>query len=337
MVNPIRYGVIGTSWITDTFIEGAAATGKLRLVAVYSRTAERAQAYAARYGVSRTFTNLAEMACSAEIDAVYIASPNALHVEQSRLFLEHGKHVICEKPLAAHPEEVAALQELAAQKSVVYMEAIMYRHQPQRAILEQALASIGNITLARLDFSQLSSKYPAYLRGECPNIFNPALETGALMDLGIYCVYSALALFGYPTRIQAAATFLTTGADGSGSAVLQYPDKQVVLTYSKTGQTAVPSEFQGDRGTVTVASISKLEDIRRIDADGTVQLWGSAEKPVLMGHEANSFARYIADPAGSRGEYEENSRLAREVARCMAEIRRLAGIRFPSDPILKSD
>ena len=74
-----------------------------------------------------------------------------------------------------------------------------------------------------------------------------------------------------------------------------------------------------------------------IDADGTVQLWGSAEKPVLMGHEADSFARYIADPAGSRGEYEENSRLAREVARCIAEIRRLAGIRFPSDPILKSD
>ena len=78
----------------------------------------------------------------------------------------------------------------------------MFLHLPQRKILEEALSQIGTVSLAKIDFCQRSSKLDAYLNGELPNIFNPALETGALMDLGVYCLYPALALFGKPESFQ---------------------------------------------------------------------------------------------------------------------------------------
>ena len=87
----------------------------------------------------------------------------------------------------------------------------MYMFNPARELLRNSLEKIGRITSAHFDFSQLSSKYPAYLSGNLPNIFNPALATGCLMDLGIYCVYPAIDLFGIPDKITACASFMDSG------------------------------------------------------------------------------------------------------------------------------
>ena len=94
----IRYATIGTGWITDAFIRGASMVPELQLAAVYSRTEKGAIQFASKYaGEIQLFTDLTSMAACPDIDAVYIASPNSLHYSQSKLFLEHGKHVICEK------------------------------------------------------------------------------------------------------------------------------------------------------------------------------------------------------------------------------------------------
>ncbi len=327
----LRFGTVGTGWIVDSYIEGALESGLWQLTAVYSRKEETGAAFAAKYpGPPRVFTDLSAMAESPEIDAVYIASPNRFHMSQARVFLEHGKHVICEKPLSAHPEDVRALQALAAEKGLVFLEAIMYMHQPQRRLLEDALRRVGPITYAKLDFCQRSSKYDAYLRGEVPNIFNPALETGALMDLGVYCVYPALHLFGAPSAVSAHAHLLTTGADGAGAALLEYPDKLVDLTYSKLGQAAENSEFQGDKGTVSVESISRLANIEIVWNDGTREpVYGSDPKWQLMGNEAKAFHRFIVSPEASRADYEECGMLSIQVADFLEDLRKKAGIRFP--------
>ena len=133
----LRFGTIGSGWIVDEYIHGAKDSGLWELTAVYSRTAERAQAFAQKHGAPLWFTDLEEMAASPQIDAVYIASPNALHFEQCRLFLERGKHVLCEKPLCAQGDKVAQLQQLAQERGLVFLEAIMYLHLPQRKILEE--------------------------------------------------------------------------------------------------------------------------------------------------------------------------------------------------------
>lgn len=328
----IRYGIIGTGWITEAFLAGAAGVPGMALRAVCSRSEERGREFATRHGADLVFTDPVRMAASPDIDAVYIASPNVLHAAQSRLFLENGKHVLCEKPLAARPEEVESLQALAANRGLVYMEAIMLLHMPQLAVLEDAVGRLGRISLAHFDFSQLSSKYPAYLEGAAlPNIFNPAMETGALMDLGVYCVYPALYLFGEPEGLTASAVFLDSGADGAGAAVLRYPDKVAVLTYSKTGQAAAPSQIVGDRGTLTIGSISKLEDMVLTEkGKAPERLVGEQDKAALMGYEAARFCAAVgAGEADGRGD--EDSRLALRVHRCMREIRQQAGIVFPMD------
>ena len=89
--------------------------------------------------------------------AVYIASPNALHFEQCKLFLERGKHVLCEKPLCAQGDKVAQLQQLAQERGLVFLEAIMYLHLPQRKILEDALGQLGKL-----------SSWTATSTGSCP-------------------------------------------------------------------------------------------------------------------------------------------------------------------------
>ena len=229
----MRIGIIGTSAIAGHFVEGARLAGGIDIAAVYSRSLETGEAFAREWKIPIVYTSLDALAESTAVDAAYIASPNAFHYSQSKRMLAGGKHVLCEKPIVTAPEQFDELCAFAAEKGLVYMEAIMMRYLPAREILHKAMGQIGRISAARFDFSQLSSRYPALLKGEVPNIFNPAMAAGSLMDLGVYCVYPAIDLFGEPERVRASAGFLSTGADGFGSACLSYPEREVLLSWSK--------------------------------------------------------------------------------------------------------
>lgn len=322
----MRYGVIGTGWIAKSFIDGARMLCGSEFAAVYSRTEESGGRFAKENGIPKVYTDIFEFA-KGGFDAVYIASPNRLHFEQSKLMLENGKHVICEKPITVEPEELEELQALARKNGLIYVEAIMYMFNPARNLLKDSLSKIGKITSAHFDFSQLSSKYPAYCQGRLPNIFNPALATGCLMDLGIYCVYPALDLFGIPQKITACAHFMGSGADGSGNAALLYADKLVNFTYSKLGQDRLGSQIFGDEGTITIESISKLTNMKLISKSGDIQeIVGDIAKEKLMGYEAAEFERFIADPSDPY--YAVTSERALQVSHIMKEIRALSGIKF---------
>lgn len=322
----MRYGVIGTGWIAKSFIDGARMLCGSDFVAVYSRTEESGGKFAAENGIERVYTDLNEFA-EGDFDAVYIASPNRLHYEQTKLMLQNSKHVICEKPITVEPDELEELQALAKEKGLIYIEAIMYMFNPARDLLKTAIQKIGRITSVHFDFSQLSSKYPAYLEGRLPNIFNPALATGCLMDLGIYCVYPALDLFGMPEKITACAHFMESGADGSGNAGLLYSDKLVNFTYSKLGQDRLGSQIFGDEGTITIESISKLINMKLVDNKGNVtEIIGDVPKEKLMGYEAAAFEKFIASPADPY--YETVKERALQASRVMKEIRGISGIEF---------
>jgi predicted dehydrogenase len=101
----INFGTVGTSWITEEFINTGKTFNEFNLAAVYSRDEEKAKTFADKHGVKSFFTDLKKMAES-DIDAVYIASPNSLHCSQSIFFMKHKKHVICEKPLASNCREL---------------------------------------------------------------------------------------------------------------------------------------------------------------------------------------------------------------------------------------
>lgn len=175
----IRYGIIGTGWITEAFLAGAA--GVPGMARGPCAPAARSGAGNSPPGTGPIWYSPIPRGWPRARTSTRCTSPAPTFCtpRRARLFLENGKHVLCEKPLAARPEEVESLQALAANRGLVYMEAIMLLHMPQLAVLEEAVGRLGRISLAHFDFSQLSSKYPAYLEGAAlPNIFNPAMETG---------------------------------------------------------------------------------------------------------------------------------------------------------------
>lgn len=317
----LKYSVIGTSWITKSFIDGANLYDDLSLDGVYSRSFEKGSVFAEETGAKRVFTDFNDLA-SSDTDLVYVASPNVCHYEQCKTLLLNGKHIICEKPITITAEEFNELCRIANENNLVYFEAIMYMHTPLRQVLKDAVSKIGNIRSATIDFSQLSSKYQALKNGELPNIFNPEMKTGALNDLGIYCVYPVIDLFGMPEKITPVQHFLHTGADGSGSAVFEYKDKLVTITYSKVGQSRSASQIMGDEGTVTIESISKLDGIRLFNNDGEEMLLnGETDKKYLMGNEAKSAIDFILRKEETDIFLKECQLMNEKVLLCMEKMR----------------
>ena len=232
----IKYATIGTSFIAEQFVTGANSSGKMKLTAVYSRKYDTGAAFAQKFGCNKIYTSLDDLAADSEIDAVYVASPNSCHAQQSEILISSGKHVICEKAITTSADEYKRLKALADKKGLIYMEAIIPIYNPSRTRIKSAIKDIGNITMAKIDYCQRSSRYDRFMRGERVNIFDMSLYAGTLMDLGVYCVYAAVDLFGMPKDIKATASFLSNGADGSGVAIFEYENFSACLTYSKTGQ-----------------------------------------------------------------------------------------------------
>ncbi|MDR2647497.1 MAG: Gfo/Idh/MocA family oxidoreductase [Oscillospiraceae bacterium] len=318
----IPFAVVGTSWITEEFIKAAKGT-PLRLVAICSRSQERGLAFARKIGQTHTrvYTSVEALANDASVQACYVASPNSCHYAQSKLLLTAGKHVICEKPITATPAQLTELQTRAKAKRLIYMEAIMYLHTPMRQALREAIRRAGRISAVRFDFSQRSSKLDALLAGEVPNIFNPALAAGAWNDLGIYCMYPCLDFFGEPLSCVSQANMLSTGADGAGAALLRYDDAIAALTWSKLGQSRGVSQIIGEKGTITITSISQLQQVYFYDNGGNrTRLDTPMQKHEVMRFEVGAFCDFVF--AGAQNEaYAESSRLARCVSGWMETVR----------------
>jgi predicted dehydrogenase len=323
----IRFAVVGTNWITERFIDAAHESGKMRLTAIYSRKLEQAQAFGANYPVEHFFDSLEALAQSDVIDAVYIASPNSLHCQQSLLFLSHQKHVICEKPLASNLREVEQLVACAREHQVVLFEAFKSAHLPNFLALQQALPKIGKLRKAFINYCQYSSRYPRYLAGENPNTFNPRFSNGSIMDIGYYCVASTVALFGAPQSVLASATLLDTGVDAHGSVCLNYGDFDVVISHSKVSNSDIPSEIQGEEGTLVIEKISEAQGVVLTPRGENSQVLTQPQHINTMLYEAQVFAELVEKQQVEHVGLENSL----TVASLLTEIRRQTGVVFPAD------
>ncbi len=261
----MKLGTIGTSWITESFIEASKDSKLLTLAAVYSRNEDSAQSFANKHEASTYFTNIEEMAKSTKIDVVYIASPNSLHYEQTIMFLKNKKHVICEKPIFSTIKELDHAYQVAEENGVYLFEAIRNYHSPNFTVLKETLNKIGQIRSANLHYLQYSSRYDSFLKGENPNVFSPEFSGGALVDLGVYPLYVAIGLFGQPTTANYTPVKLRNGIDGSGTLVLNYEDFTCSIQCSKISQSYIQSEITGEVGTFVLDKPSPISKITLIN------------------------------------------------------------------------
>ena len=267
-MNNIRVGVVGTNGITDWFLNGAKDVEGFELAAVYSRSEDKAREYANKQGVKVIFTNLEEMAKSDLIDAVYIATPNSLHSEQSIVFLQNKKHVLCEKAFASNLKEVENMIKVAKENKVLLMEAMRTTVLPNFQVVKENLHRIGKVRKYFASYCQYSSRYDKYKNGEILNAFKPELSNGALMDIGVYCIEPMINLFGKPKSIKASGVMLESGVDGEGSIILEHEDMNGVVIFSKISNSYLPAEIQGEEGSIIIENINSFEKVKLILKSG---------------------------------------------------------------------
>ncbi|MGL5540607.1 MAG: Gfo/Idh/MocA family protein [Erysipelotrichaceae bacterium] len=252
--------MVGTNFVSDAFMEGVAQCPTIQVVAVCSRNFENAKRFASKYAIPLALADYQDLV-EERLDGVYLAVPNALHYELARYFIEHGIAVFLEKPFCVNEQQAAKLLALAAKKQVLVHDGLMPLYLPGFSLLRNALVEIGPLRKVVLNFSKVSSRYEAYLRGENPTTFRKELANGALMDLGIYALGLAVALFGEPQSLIAHSTLLESGVDGASTVLLQYAGFEVVILVSKINDTQMVSEFCGEQGVITVEQISTLRNI----------------------------------------------------------------------------
>ncbi|RWZ58773.1 Gfo/Idh/MocA family oxidoreductase [Halobacillus fulvus] len=325
----IRFGIIGTNTITEKLLSAAEEHPKFQLTAVFSRTEKRAREFAEQYGASFTFTSLEEMAASKEIDAVYIASPNSFHADQATIFMENGKHVLCEKPLASNTSEVRTMIETAERNNVVLMEAMKSTLMPGFAKLREHLHKVGTIRRYVGNFCKYSSRYDAYKNGKVLNAFNPEYSNGSLMDLGIYGIYPMVVLFGEPKAIRANGTILGSGVDGQGSLLVDYEGMEAVIMHSKIINSYTPSEIQGEKGSILIPNISEPDKMTIHYRDGSMETIDGEMSYEPMYYEVKEFINLI-----EKGQHQssvnslENTRITAEI---MEQARKQIGLVYPAD------
>ncbi|MCQ6281713.1 Gfo/Idh/MocA family protein [Bacillus sp. EB600] len=325
----VRVGVVGTNWITDQLLDAAKPVKNFELTAVYSRTSERANEFANKYNVENIFTNLEEMASSSIIDAVYIATPNSYHAQQAILFLKNRKHVLCEKPLAANATEVKKMVETAKLNNVLLMEAMKSTLLPNFKIIQNNLHKVGQIRKFFSSYCQYSSRYDKYKEGIVLNAFNRIYANGALMDLGIYCLYPLIALFGEPRDIKATSIMLESGVDGEGSVLLKYEDKEAVVMYSKISNSYLPSEIQGENGCMIIDKLHTPEQVEIRYNDGSIEQLTVEQPYPVMYYEVKEFLDLIEnrDTESSINSYKNSYK----TMKVMDRIREQIGLNYPND------
>jgi len=257
----MKIAVVGTSLITEKFIDAARMCNGIEVAAVCSRTKEKAAMFGDKFDIPLRFTDLNELAGSPVIDAVYVASPNSFHCEQSVLMMQSGKHVFCEKPIAVSADEFSRMLNVASDAGVVLLEASKHIFSPGIKTIQSTLPEIGSVRRAAFEFNQYSSRYDRLKQGEDSNIFSKELAGGALYDLGVYCVQLMVALWGKPASVVGSSYILRTGVDGLGSAIVDYDGFIVELSYSKITESATPSVIQGENGSIVFDNLSRIEKI----------------------------------------------------------------------------
>jgi predicted dehydrogenase len=328
-MNRLRFGVIGTNFISDCVIAGGRQDKRFELAAIYSRTQETADAFAAKHRIPHTFISLQEMAASPLIDAVYIASPNAFHAEQSILFMEHGKHVLCEKAFASNASEVRKMIASAGKNHVSLMEAMKPTLTPNFLKAREAIDRIGTIRRYFSCYCQYSSRYDTFRAGTVLNAFRPDMSNGALPDIGVYTIYPMVALFGKPQSIKASGFKLSSGVDGEGSVVFGYPEMDAAVLYSKIANSSLPTEIQGEEGNIL---FDRINIIRRVDIhyrDGRQENLTCLPEKDEYYYEIKEFIDIVQSGRGaSLVNSWENSLITMEI---MDEIRKQLGVMYPAD------
>ena len=281
MSSIIRWGIVGSGWIAREFAKALALIPDAKLVAIGSRTHDRAEAFGNEFNIPLRFGSYQDLVQCPDVDVVYIATPHTSHLEDASQALRAGKPVLCEKPLTVNAREAQALILLAREQGLFFMEAMWTRFVPAVGKLRKWMAQ-GVIGDPRFVSANIGWNHPY---DEQSRLFNPQLAGGALLDIGIYPVSLASMLLGTPSAISGVMHPASTGVDMQCSVSLVHPSG-ALANFVATLRADPPREavIAGSKGWIRIhPPINEPETLSR----GT---GSSIEETVHLPHIGNGYA-----------------------------------------------
>lgn len=327
---PLNWGILAPGWIARQFAAGLRALTPQKVVAVGSRSLERAQQFAAETGTETAHGSYAALVADPKVQAVYVASPHSEHAELALLAIEAGKHVLVEKPFTRNADEARRVIEAARSRGVALMEAMWTRFLPRTDIVRQLLAdgTLGELQTVIGDHGQPIAHIERMQR--------PDLAGGALLDLGVYPVSYAHFVLGRPASVLAAGELTENGVDRQLSALLgdfpDHPHAQAAVSTNMSAKTPTTFTISGSRARIELdAEFYAPGRVRLVAPSG--EFLTSGPDPVAshlgLAYEAAHFSSLVADGYTESPTMPLDDTVA--VMETMDEIRAQLGVRYPGE------
>lgn len=318
----IRWGIIGLGRIAHKFAQDLMTVEGCELYAVASRSQEKADDFASEFKVPKAYSSYEALA-NARVDAVYIATPHALHKENTILCLKKGIAVLCEKPFAMNLEEVTEMIEVAKGNRVLLMEALWTYFLPHYQYVLKALKTktYGNILKMEADFGF----YREF--DDSARLFKKSLGGGSLLDIGIYPIFAALSILGKPTKIEADATFYENGADSSCDMTFHYPNNvMATLKSSLLEDLSTEAIINFEKGTLKLNRQFHTPTTVSISIDDSVETKDFTCDTFGYNYEIAHFNQLIRE-----GKTESDIMtfdFSKQLIKTLDEVRRIIGLKY---------
>lgn len=286
----INWGIIGLGSIAHKFAQDLLTVKGAKLYGVASRSQSKANSFGKKYNAIKAYDSYEGLAKDPNIDAVYIATPHALHKQNTLLCLENGIAVLCEKPFAMNAAQVDEMIAMAKEKKVLLMEALWTYFLPHYQFVLKALENktYGNITKIESDFGF----YRAF--DNTSRLFNKSLGGGSLLDIGIYPIFTALSTLGIPETIKAKATKFDNGTDASCQMIFNYKNGVAAsLKSSLIEDTPTQAVFYCEKGTIKINTQFHCPSTVTITSNGNEDIIDFTELTHGYKHEVIHFNNLI--------------------------------------------
>ncbi|MDR3184220.1 MAG: Gfo/Idh/MocA family oxidoreductase [Prevotellaceae bacterium] len=263
-----NWGIVGAGRISRKFVDGLKATRNGRPYAVAARNIDDSQEFAREKDMPVAYGSYAELAADPQVDAVYIGTVNTMHEANTILMLSHKKPVLCEKPFAMNRVEVDRMIAAARRNKTFLMEALWTNFLPSMNAVRKIIDGgvIGDITYIRADLG--------FFRAYDPQIrtFNPEVGGSSLLDIGIYPVFLAVTLLGYPDHITAQAVRMPDGVDVTSSMFFKWKNGAVAQLFSSYCiQLDCEGVIYGSKGKITMHRRFHAPTSISVTVDGNTQ------------------------------------------------------------------
>lgn len=282
-VDSTRWGIVSTGRIAHQFAQDLVHVENGRLVAVASRSQDRAAAFAVEHGADRAHGSYQALFEDADVDAVYVATPHTLHAQNAADALRAGKAVLCEKPLTTTPEDARALVGVAQETGGYLVEAMWTYFLPAIRKAQEWISQerIGRICHVKADFG-----YPVPYDPEGRE-YAPHLAGGSLLDMGVYPVALAwLFLRQHPLEVHVVARHAPTGVDDDVVMVFDYPDAVATLGCSFRCRLGNTAYLIGEEGRIVIPDFFRARECSLYHLDERVDHFVDGRRSLGLAYEA---------------------------------------------------